>query len=164
MEQERRLGRLCMTWARIEDAMQEILWILLNVPLEDGRVMTAGADANRKLQWLGGFANKHLTGEELQSLKTILARIDEVRQDRNFAVHGSWGTIEPEGIPICFSVKEKSPDPTRVMAESFPRERMMQITRETNECRIALMEWANDHSRATGRDVPYPPGPYPTRK
>src|SRR5436309_272703 len=64
MKQERLIGRLTVAWAALELVMQDAIWTLLGVGVDDGRILTAGADANRKMQWLGAFANKHFSGDE----------------------------------------------------------------------------------------------------
>jgi len=162
-EQERLIGRVCVAWSRLEHAMQDVLWQMIGVPIEDGRILTANADASRKLQWLGSFAKKNLAGSELDELKATFALIDAARQDRNFIIHGSWGLIMPGEIPMCMSVKEKGPDPTEIITESFPAERMEDIIRVTDKGRIALMDWANLHARAKGADEPFPAHSFPTK-
>ena len=155
LQQERFIGRVCVAWGALEATMQDVIWHLLDVPIDDGRIITAGADATRKIQWIDAFTKKHLKGEQLESIKAIVSKIGELRLDRNFIIHGTWATGF-WGDPISCSVKEKSPDPTEVVAESFPEWRMREIWEGINESKFALMGWANALQRARGRAPPYP--------
>jgi hypothetical protein len=150
------IGRVCAKWAQLESAMQDILWQMLGVPIDDGRVITSSTDATRKLQWLYGFAGKHLNGDEWDRLKAILEETDAVRLDRNFIVHGSWCTHVPTTDPMAMSVKEKGPDPTEIVSETFPPDRMRQIWETIDKCKFELMRWANAHSISRGKEPPYP--------
>ena len=90
MLHERLVGRLVIAWGFLEAAMQDCIWHILNVPLEDGRVITARADANTKLQWLRSLSKRHLKDTELLALTKILDVISDAQDDRNFIVHGVW--------------------------------------------------------------------------
>jgi hypothetical protein len=154
---ERYIGRVTVAWSWLEATMQDVLWQLLDGPIDDGRIITAGADANRKIQWLQGFANKHLAGDELREMTEIFAAIDAARIDRNFIQHGSWGTLMPDAVPIAGSIKEKGDDPTEIVAETFPEERMRALWNNIHRCKFALMRWANRHAKNRGKTLPYPP-------
>lgn len=155
MKQERLIGRVCVAWAGLEATLQDILWQMLGVPIDDGRIFTSAADAKRKLQWLNAFAGKHLKGDEWTRLKTALDAIEQARGDRNFVVHGQWATHISTGDPIAMSVKEKAPDPTEVIAETWPDGRMLELVDVINAAKSELMRWANSHALARGKSPPY---------
>lgn len=136
--------------------MQDTLWNLLGIELDNGRILTERTDAARKLQWLNAFATKHLKGTELSDLKDVLDRINEARLDRNFIMHGTWSTHVIKCEPIAFSVREKSDDPTQVIGETFPEWRMRKLILTIAVCKIALMRWSNQHAKARGKPVPNP--------
>jgi len=56
----------------------------------------------------------------------VIEFIGGYKEDRNFAVHGSWGTLMPENVPVCASIRPKAP-PGEVISETFPKERMLAI-------------------------------------
>jgi hypothetical protein len=136
--------------------MQDVIWQLLGVPIDDGRIITASADANRKLQWLNGFARKHLTGTEAEKMTGILEHIEVLRTERNFIMHASWCTHTKTGDPCGMSVKEKAADPTEIVMESFPLYRMEAIWNGIDMCKFALMAWANSHAEERAKPPPYP--------
>jgi hypothetical protein len=113
--------------------------------VDDGRILTAGADANRKMQWLGAFANKHFSGDELKEIKEILAALNQARQARNFILHASWATHIPSGDAVGASVKEKSDDPTLIVVERFSESKMQNICELIDAVKWVLMEWREKH-------------------
>jgi hypothetical protein len=63
----------------------------------------------------------------------LLYYIGIYQEDRNFIVHGSWGTLAPDNVPICTSLRPKSPTPGEVIAETFTEERMLNLINGINE-------------------------------
>lgn len=134
------IGRMVVKWGHLEGIMQDTLWSLVEVPIEVGRIVTAKADANTKLQWLNAFAKVRLSGADLEALTVILGEIDLARDDRNFMMHGSWGTLQPDNVPTCASVRAKG-NPTEVVSETFSYERMDAIINSIENGRLGLMAW-----------------------
>jgi hypothetical protein len=137
--------------------MQDVLWSLLGVKIEDGRVVTQRTDAARKILWMRTFASKHLEGDDLTEMRVILKDIALLQGDRNFIIHGSWGTLMPEDVPIAASVREKSDKSDEVVSETFDKDRMEDIIIRTDKAKMKLIAWRNrlEASRET------PPQPQP---
>jgi hypothetical protein len=155
MQHERLVGRLMISWARLEAIMQDTIWTLLGVDSDDGRVLTAKADANRKIQWLRALAKSHLSGEDLESLTNILNVVDTLKDDRNFVAHASWFTTVADNLPIGSSYREKA-DPGMVVAETFSADRMREVIRRIDTARFALVVWDELHKTSRGKSPPLP--------
>jgi hypothetical protein len=151
------IGRVVVEWAKLEAAMQDAIWNILNVPLEDGRVLTARMDARIKLQWLRTFSQRHIFGDELTNLSEILDLIERRQDDRNFIAHGTWGILHPDNIPVALSLRQKSP-PDEVLSESFPEWVMTDIIRDIRKSRDALVAWMARRDSLLGT----PPRPPPS--
>lgn len=74
----------------------------------------------------------------MQKLIDLLASADQLRDDRNFIVHGTWAILQPEGQPTSSSIRAKS-EPGQVIAEHFPHQRMNAIISGINRTRIELV-------------------------
>jgi hypothetical protein len=127
MHHERLVGRVVIEWSRLEAVLNDLIWCFLNVVFEDGRSLTGRADAGTKITLLRAIAPQHLSDDDkLEALLLVLDMVDASRDDRNFIVHGSWGRLAPEGIPLAASIRIKS-KPDEVIAETFPPKRMRDI-------------------------------------
>jgi hypothetical protein len=140
MMQERYIGRMMVSWALLEAAMQDLIWHLLKIPMSDGRIMTQRMNAEIKIKWLHSFAKKHLEPEQLTVMKEILAVIEDTQDDRNFVMHGIWGTDAATSEPIACSLRKKSL-PDEVTYEHFPVSRMRKIIADIEGAKAALMAW-----------------------
>ena len=115
----------------------ELLWRFTGLSFEDGRTVTERMDPARTITLLRFLGPRKLDGERLQSLIDLLATADQLRDDRNFIVHGTWAILDPEGVPTASSIRTKS-EPGQVVAESFPRERMLAIIKAIQKTREAM--------------------------
>ncbi len=153
MKHERLVGRLVIEWSRLEAIMQDVIWSILDIGLEDGRVLTARSTAQIKLQWLRSFSRRHIKGSELEALNDILSAIEELQDDRNFIAHASWGTMKSNGDPVGMSLRQKS-EPSEIISETFPDWRMRQIIARIMNARDALVCWRQKHESLPGRRTP----------
>jgi hypothetical protein len=116
---------------------------------DDGRLLTERVDATRLIQILRVLGPRYLEGEPLQTLIDLLATTDQLRDDRNFIVHGTWMVIQPEGHATSSSIRTKS-EPGQVVAEHFPHSRMRAIIKSMIQTREALVPiirsvpWSSD--------------------
>jgi len=126
-----------IAWAKLESAMQDTLWNLLGLKIEDGRILTARMDALYLIDALRKLAPRQIDDQQrLGEFLDTLTKMDDRREDRNFIVHGSWGMFgnpqHPQlGLePIAMSLRQKVPDPTELLSETFPADRMYSIIRD----------------------------------
>jgi hypothetical protein len=120
------IGRVAIEWAMFENCLNDMVLRFIGLPFEDGRLLTQRLDPSKAIALLRVLGPRYLQGEPLQELVDILAMADQLRGDRNFIIHGTWAVIMPENHPTASSVREKS-EPDEVVAEHFPRERMIAI-------------------------------------
>jgi hypothetical protein len=143
------IGRAVWEWTRLENCMMELLWRFTGLSFEDGRTVTERMDPARTITLLRFLGPRKLDGERLQTLIDLLATADQLRDDRNFVVHGTWAILDPEGVPTASSIRTKS-EPGQVVAESFPHERMLAIikaiqkTREGMSALLRTVPWTSE--------------------
>jgi hypothetical protein len=106
-------------------------------------------DPSRSIALLRVIGPRYLEGDDLRTLIDLLTSADQLRDDRNFIVHGTWMTIQPEGQISSSSIRTKS-EPGEVVAEHFPHSRMRAIIAETIRTREAIVKiilsvpWTSD--------------------
>jgi hypothetical protein len=133
------IGRVMITWSKLEAAIQGVIWTFLALSLEDGRILTARNDVQANLIILRALAKRHLGEAAFNELTPVLDRIKARQEDRNFIAHGTWGTLMPGMLPVAMSVRTKAPDDSLIVSESFPSERMTEIVDGINGCLLALI-------------------------
>jgi hypothetical protein len=139
VEQQRLIGLVVLNWSKLEANIDDTIWHFLNLDLDDGRVFTNRLGAEQKLTLLRSLAHTYLTEEDFNEVETrLLDFIGMYQEDRNFIVHGSWGTLMPDNVPVCASLRPKSPTPGEVISESFPEERMINLVNGINEAITGL--------------------------
>jgi hypothetical protein len=72
------------------------------------------------------LAPRYLDDPHLKVAEEALVLSDFLRDDRNFIIHGSWGTMHPLNVAVALSLRAKS-DASEVTMESFSYERMQEI-------------------------------------
>ncbi len=127
--QERLIGRAIVEWSKLENCIRDLIWSLVSLSFEDGRVLTERTDIARLITVAKVLARRRLEEPLLTEVIDALTRADELRDDRNFIVHGTWCTVEPVGVPYSSSLRQKSL-PGEVTAEEFPHSRMRRIVAE----------------------------------
>ena len=159
ISQEKLIGRVVVEWAKLEGALDDIIWRFLNIPMEYGRIVTSRMDANAKIAMIRSL---NLLGFDPSTydyllncyLKEILDHIDILRESRNLIVHGTWGRSLPDKIPIAMSLRIKD-TPSTIVSETFPSERMRVILHDTVALKWKIVSLLNaasaSHDRAKQR-------------
>lgn len=117
------VGRIIIAWAKLEAALEDLVWHFLDLCDDDGRVITCRMDARSKVELLRVFGSRVLPLDELPLYTKWLSFIAELQDSRNFAAHGLWGVLQPENVPVAMSLKPKA-ELGQIVSESFPKERM----------------------------------------
>ena len=121
------IGRVVISFSKLEAALEDTIWFFLKIDEEDGRIVTKRLDAEFKIQMLRALAARHITDAgKLSEFNKLLTYIGEIKDGRNFIVHGVWATMMPDAVPVALSLKPKA-DPGVVVSESFPRDRMIAL-------------------------------------
>jgi hypothetical protein len=136
---EKRIGRLVAAWSRLEQEMENLIWHFLELRIEYGRIVTTRIDASTRIQMLRMLGRLEYDNDVLDNFNHILDEIDNVREDRNFIIHGVWGSIFPNGPPIAFSLRPKH-DPAEIVGETFPHTRMLALIQKIQHM-TRLLEW-----------------------
>jgi hypothetical protein len=61
MTHERLIGRIVVAWSKLEGAMEDLIWQLLGIGIEQGRVITSRLDAVTKIRMIRALAEPALT-------------------------------------------------------------------------------------------------------
>jgi hypothetical protein len=108
--QELLIGKAVVAWSRLEHSINEIIWALLRVSVEDGRIITASLDTRYRLNLLRALGDRRLAEIDVKLLSDLIKKINELNEYRNLIVHGLWVTILPDDAPAVQSLRGKLPD------------------------------------------------------
>jgi hypothetical protein len=133
------IGSVVERWSKLEAVMDDLIWSMLKLQFETGKVITNRLDASGKIKLIRQIASFTLTEDQQHRLSPIIDRIDFRREDRNFIAHGSWGTLMPEHVPICSSLRPTARNPDEVVAETFTDGRMREIADEIESLKLRLV-------------------------
>ena len=123
-DQLHRIGQVIVLWSKLEAAMEDTIWMLLNLDEEDGKIVTKRLSADAKVQLLRAIGSRHISDKaHLDKFNKTMKYVDELKDARNFIAHGVWATLMPDNIPIALSLKPKS-EIGEVISETFSTDRM----------------------------------------
>jgi hypothetical protein len=126
IEQQQLIGLLVLNWSKLESDIDGAIWAFFGLDIDKGRVITTKLNTDVKVELLRALVNTYCAGDLLKDILHVIDLIAAYKEDRNFVVHGSWGTLMPENVPVCASIRPKAP-PGEVISETFPKERMLAI-------------------------------------
>jgi hypothetical protein len=126
IEQQQLIGLLVLNWSKLETDIDSAIWAFLDLDMDKGRVITTKLNTDVKVELLRALVNTYCAGDLLNDILGVIDFIVGYKEDRNFVVHGSWGTLMPENVPVCASIRPKAP-PGEVISETFSKERMLNI-------------------------------------
>lgn len=137
------IGRAIDHWSRIENLMQEVIWALLNVSVEEGRIITSRLDAKFRRMMMLSLAERYMTKGTFKIFKDLVnKKVSTLYDTRNLIAHGNWVTILPDNVPAVLSLREKSGDllPDEVI---FTRIDFAQMQKDANDIFTALLSLCN---------------------
>jgi hypothetical protein len=135
---EKLIGRTAIEWAKLEATMSDAIHSLLGVSLEYGRHVTSRMDATALIKMMRELGQLRLSEAEFHKLSVICDKIDIRREDRNLIIHGTWGRPFGDNMHHALSTRIKSDEPSRIVAETFPRTRMLEIISDIRSLKLAL--------------------------
>ena len=151
MATERLIGRAIVAWAKLEACMDDFIWAFLDIPIEQGRVITVRMDAVRKIQTLRRLGELILPETKFHELSVILDHIDILREERNLIGHGSWGRTSPENETVVVSLKPEGLNPDEVVSETFPNSRLREVTAEIEKAKWQLIPLMEERYASLGK-------------
>jgi hypothetical protein len=138
LQHERLVGRFVMTWAKIEGLIHQLIWQLLHLDFEDGKVVTARNDVEANMTALRNIAARKLPATTTEALLPLLDQVRDLQQTRNTIVHSQWITLQPMSVPTAMSIRKKALSLDSVMSEIFPTSAMYELIDKTQKCAFAL--------------------------
>lgn len=134
--------------------MEDLIWSLLKVDIERGRVVTLRVDAVGKIRMLRELGQLEMTEAMFHRLSPTLDEIDVLRDDRNFIIHGSWGRTRPGMTHVAVSLRPKPLAPDQVVSETFSEARLRGIIDGMDRTKWVLIELMRELHTLPGRSVP----------
>ena len=157
MKTERLIGRAIAAWSKLEACLDDFIWVLLNVPIEQGRLITVRMDAVRKIQTLRRLGELVLSQQKYFQLSPILDRIDILREDRNLIVHGTWGRHGVDKLNVVISLKPEAPKPDQVISETFPDTRLQKLIDDIETEKWLLIPSMEEQRALLDKQIPQHP-------
>lgn len=155
--QHRLIGQFIVEWSKLEAAIEDLIWSILKISDEDGRIVTKRWDAVTKITILRALANRHLVGSQLDELVDALDDANLIRDDRNFIVHGLWGKIQPGNEPAALSLRPNA-NPGEIIAQTYPHDRMRFLIDEIGRVKEiviqTLLSLQPSPDKSTSQDPP----------
>jgi hypothetical protein len=156
IEQQQLIGLLVLNWSKLETDIDGAIWAFLDLGIDHGRLITTKLNTDVKIELLRALVNTYCAGEFLNDILGVIDFIGGYKEDRNFVVHGSWGTLMPENVPVCASIRPKAP-PGEVVSETFPKHRMLDIINgilEAKQNLRILMDLIEGSRKKPGSEAP----------
>ncbi len=123
-EQTHRIGQVIVSWSKLEAAMEDTIWMFLDVDDETGKIITKRLSTDVKIQLVRTLGPFHISDEALlNGFNETIKYAEELKGHRNFIAHGVWGTLMPDNTPVALALKPKS-EIGEVISETFSPERM----------------------------------------
>ncbi|AGK58262.1 hypothetical protein HYPDE_32948 [Hyphomicrobium denitrificans 1NES1] len=124
--QYRLIGQFLVEWSKLEAALDDLIWRILGLSDDDGRVITTKFDARTRIEVLIVLGQRYFEGWRLRFLVAALDATDNLREHRNFIAHGVWGRMSG-GVAVAMSLKPKS-ELGEIIGQSYPHDQMRELT------------------------------------
>ena len=141
-EQELLIGRMIVSWSQLEQAIEEVIWEFLQLPIAQGRIITSPLDAKYKINMLRGLGIKQVGKDDLKDFHSIIKLMRYLYAHRSTIAHGVWVTL-PNGDPAALSLKTKVPeefDQAKVIVSAYPSDFMNKLIWQTQFAMNALID------------------------
>jgi hypothetical protein len=158
IEQQQLIGLLVLNWSKLETDIDGAIWAFLDIDIDKGRLITTKLNTDVKIELLRALVNTYCAGDLLNDILHVIDFIGGYKEDRNFVVHGSWGTLMPENVPVCASIRPKA-SPGEVISETFPKARMLDIINGILEAKENLRTLMSLIEASRKKGGPEEPGP-----
>lgn len=139
MSTERYIGRVIVAWSKLEACLDDFIWALLALPIDQGRMLTVRMDAVRKIQLIRRLSEIILPEEKFHQVVLLIDQADILREDRNLVAHGVWGRTEPENLTVVSSLKPEGLATDQVVTETFSDLRLKKLARDIERVKLSLI-------------------------
>jgi hypothetical protein len=141
MAQQRRIGAVAVEWAKLENALNDLIWTIQGKDLSTGRAKTEDLHITSLLVGLQNAVTEHLRGDgfagERRSISNIIDFVHKTKEERNIVIHGTWG--ERDGIPVVGSLRVDTLDPALVIFEDYVPARVYGIAQYATSAKRNVM-------------------------
>jgi hypothetical protein len=114
------IGLFVLNWSKLEGGIEETIWELLHLDIDAGRRLTSRLNTDVKIEMLRSLILAFARGDLLNDMIERMDYINGYKEDRNFIVHGQWGTLMQKmspSVPHC----GHRPHPERLLAKPSPK-------------------------------------------
>jgi hypothetical protein len=129
MVQQRRIGAVVVTWAKLENSINDLIWTIDGKDLASGRFATQDFDITKLLSALQRAISTNLPGPSLQNerraITDIINIVNEAKSDRNAVVHGTSGELN--GSAVAGSLRFEMTNADQVSFQEFTPNRMLAL-------------------------------------
>src|SRR5665213_229338 len=131
------IGKNIEAWSALELTIDFLIWELLRLSPDVGRVVTSKLDARPKMEMLHSIAQLTIRDRNLIAFLAVVQKdIAELVADRNMIIHGLWG--QHKELTFAASMRKKSPRGT-IYARNFSDKNLRAMLKRTNELQSALL-------------------------
>jgi hypothetical protein len=134
--------------------IEDFIWVLLDLKIEDGRIMTGRVDAVGKIRMLRKLGEQKLPESLFHRLSPVLDQVAAIREDRNFIAHGTWGRTKPAYTHVCLSLRPEALAPDQIVSETFPEVRMLTLIDGIEITKQGLIQLMRDYYALPGKTTP----------
>ncbi len=137
----RAIGAVAVAWAKLENALNDLIWTSQGKDLQTGRTATQDLQITALLSTLQKTMQEHLNGDnfsnERRAVDNIIKFIHATKEERNYVIHGSWATVG--NMPGVCSLRADTPSLDLVTFEHYPRKRLNEIRDYANSANKSVM-------------------------
>jgi hypothetical protein len=123
------IGAVVVSWAKLENSINDLIWVIQGRALATGRVETENLQLSALLTRLQNSMQAKLIGDrfkpERKAIVNLIDYLSATRFERNLVIHGTWA--EMDGQPIVGSLKADTTDASLVTFEQYPVSRIREI-------------------------------------
>ena len=141
----------------VEEIIQSIIWEILKLNFDDGKVVTARNDVQTNMTILRNIAAHRLNEDRLGLLHSILDRVKDAQEYRNTVVLAQWIMLRPMNVPAAMSIRWKAIEEDSVTSEACPPQRMREIIKLTDSCASDLDGFFRELEALHGKLTPQHP-------
>jgi hypothetical protein len=129
LSQIRDVGAVVVAWGKLENSINDLIWVINGKDLATGRFDTQELDVSKLLSALQKAISTNMPGQSFSNLRKsitdIINVINQYKSERNSVVHGSWA--RHNGIPGVISLRFETTSNEFVTFETFTPDRMKAI-------------------------------------
>ena len=127
----RNIGAVVVAWAKLENAINDLIWVINGVGIVSGRLETQNLDLTKLLSSLQNAISTNMSGgslrNERKSITDVIKTVNNYKYDRNSIVHGTWGRYKHIHGVCSLRFERKSDE--FVTFEEFDLDRLRAIER-----------------------------------